>query len=187
MSKDLPKLALSVRQPWAWAILHAGKRLENRSQAAIDHGMTMGVICLHAAKGMTQEEYESGRDFIRAAADSALYPDLDVPKPCDLMRGGIIGTMHVVGVARSADDVDGNRWFVGPRALILSRVELVEPIAAVGALGYFQWTPGGAFDDAKPWMKAWPEKSERVARVKAAMPTVHSSLSLFPAETKEPT
>lgn len=28
---DLPELALSVRQPWAWAIIHAGKDIENRS------------------------------------------------------------------------------------------------------------------------------------------------------------
>lgn len=28
---DLPPLALSIRQPWAWAILCAGKDIENRS------------------------------------------------------------------------------------------------------------------------------------------------------------
>ncbi len=27
-----PMLALSIRQPWAWAIIHAGKDVENRSE-----------------------------------------------------------------------------------------------------------------------------------------------------------
>ncbi len=26
-----PMLALSIRQPWAWAVIHAGKDVENRS------------------------------------------------------------------------------------------------------------------------------------------------------------
>ena len=158
---DLPDIALSIRQPWAWAILHAGKRLENRSQAAIDHGMKNGLICLHAAKGMSREEYESGRDFINAAINRASYPDLEVPKPCDLVRGAIVGTMYVCGVAKSADDVDNNPWFVGPRALILRQVDAVEPIGSVGALGYFAWSPGGQIDVPKPWMTAWPAEAKR--------------------------
>lgn len=161
MSNALPRLALSVRQPWAWAILHAGKRLENRSQAAIDHGMKEGLICLHAAKGMSRDEYESGRDFINAAINRTNYPDIEVPKPCDLVRGAIIGTMYVSGVAKSAEDVDHNPWFMGPRALILRQVEAIEPIGSVGALGYFAWGYDGRIDEPKPWMTAWPAEAKR--------------------------
>lgn len=28
---DLPEFALSIRQPWAWAIVYAGKDIENRT------------------------------------------------------------------------------------------------------------------------------------------------------------
>jgi len=35
LSDRLPSIALSVRQPWAWAIIHAGKPVENRSKLAI--------------------------------------------------------------------------------------------------------------------------------------------------------
>lgn len=35
---DIPRLALSVRQPWPWAILHAGKDIENRSWQAVGGG-----------------------------------------------------------------------------------------------------------------------------------------------------
>ncbi|WP_409188395.1 hypothetical protein [Bradyrhizobium sp. RDM4] len=31
----LPEFALSVRQPWAWAIIHGGKDVENRSAPAV--------------------------------------------------------------------------------------------------------------------------------------------------------
>ena len=62
---DLPKLALSVRQPWAWAIIHADKDIENRSWQAVNHGLRQrGRICIHAAKGMTRDEYEEAREFI---------------------------------------------------------------------------------------------------------------------------
>ena len=46
--------ALSIRQPWAWMILNAGKDIENRSWQT-DY---RGRFLIHAAKGMTQDEYE---------------------------------------------------------------------------------------------------------------------------------
>lgn len=44
MNSSLP--ALSLRQPWAWAILHAGKTIENRTWAT----RYRGRIRIHAAK-----------------------------------------------------------------------------------------------------------------------------------------
>jgi len=32
---DLPVKALSIRQPWVWAILNAGKRVENRPATVV--------------------------------------------------------------------------------------------------------------------------------------------------------
>lgn len=37
---------LSVRQPWAWAILHAGKTVENRTRSL---GTYRGPVAIHAA------------------------------------------------------------------------------------------------------------------------------------------
>ena len=66
---DLPPLALSVRQPWAWAILHGGKVIENRSLGAIRAGnMVPGHICLHAAAGMT--DFYQRRGFAVRALDA---------------------------------------------------------------------------------------------------------------------
>lgn len=55
----LSDVALSVRQPWTHAIIHFSKDIENRSWQAINRGLRFrGRIAIHAAKGMTREEYE---------------------------------------------------------------------------------------------------------------------------------
>lgn len=61
----LPRLALSVRQPWAWALIHAGKNIENRIWRRPNPAMTQrGVVAIHASSGMTRAEYEDVRDWI---------------------------------------------------------------------------------------------------------------------------
>jgi len=59
--------AISVRQPWAWAIIFGGKDVENRNKAPIGTQQLIGRrIQIHAAKGMTQHEYESARAALSA-------------------------------------------------------------------------------------------------------------------------
>ena len=126
---DLPRLALSVRQPWAWAIIHAGKDIENRTWQAVNHGLTQrGRVAVHASKGLTREEYEAGHDFIESLG-------ITCPPPADLLRGGIIGSVDVVDVVTKSD----SRWFFGPRGLVLRNPEVSTFIPAIGALGYFEW------------------------------------------------
>lgn len=45
--------ALSIRQPWAWLILWAGKDIENRSRRFHFRGRFL----IHASAGMTRNEY----------------------------------------------------------------------------------------------------------------------------------
>lgn len=128
---DLPSLALSVRQPWAWAIIHAGKDIENRSWQAVNHGLTRrGRIAIHTSKGMTREEYVDASEF--------MLKDLRIecPPARDLLRGGIIGSVEVVDVVTESD----SPWFFGPRGLVLKSAEPHAFIPALGALGYFNWT-----------------------------------------------
>ncbi|MCC7374294.1 MAG: hypothetical protein IT581_06545 [Verrucomicrobiales bacterium] len=47
-----PTLAISVRQPSAWMIIHAGKDIENRTWRT----KFRGRVLVHAAKGMTDDE-----------------------------------------------------------------------------------------------------------------------------------
>jgi hypothetical protein len=146
MRVDLPDLALSVRQPWAWAIIHAGKDIENRSWQAVNHGLKWrGRIAVHAAKGMTRDEYNDGGDFM-------LSLGIKCPPAVDLLRGGIIGSVEVIDVVSRSD----SPWFFGPRGLVLRDPMPCEFIPCYGTLGYFEWRKGacGIVPVVKPakWM-----------------------------------
>jgi hypothetical protein len=155
MTEQLPKIALSVRQPWAWAIIHAGKDIENRSWLSITRYLTTrGRIAIHASKGMTQEDYRAGRDFIDCIT---MARDVWCPNAKDLPRGGIVGSVEIVdGVRDSASP-----WFIRQRGgggLVLREPRQCEFIPASGQLGIFRWERGTAEDVAPPaaWMLKQP-------------------------------
>lgn len=142
----LPALALSVRQPWAWAIVHAGKDIENRSIFALRNLQPIrGARAIHAGRVMTRQEYEHGRAFM-------LGLGIDCPPAAELPRGGIVGAVEVVDVVRSS----ASPWFAGPRGLVLRNAVACEFVPAIGALGYFTWTRGDAAQVPPPamWMRA---------------------------------
>jgi hypothetical protein len=141
----LPRLALSVRQPSAWAIIHGGKEIENRSLGSIRTGrMTLGTICIHAATGMKEDEYR----YLhwRFAQHGTICP-----RPDDLVRGAIIGVVDVAEIITESD----SPWFGGQAGLRLENPRPVDPIPAQGALGYFEWQRGSTFAPVKPWMKRY--------------------------------
>lgn len=154
---ELPRYAISVRQPWAWAIIFAGKHLENRTPGAVKHMrgvMRSGPLAIHAAKGMTRAEYESARDFM---VSRMLVRHESFPSPDKLVRGAVIGSARFDDVITAS----ASPWWMGPRALVLlQQTPLAEPIPCVGALGFFEWRKGTGDDVApeepKPWMLAWP-------------------------------
>lgn len=154
---NLPDLALSVRQPWAWAIIWGGKDIENRSWQAVNHGLRQrGRIAIHAAKGMTRDEYEDAKDTMAHLGVHSVVP----PLAHLLDRGCIIGTVEVVDVVND----HASPWFFGPRGLVLRDPKPVkEVIPAIGALGYFKWQP--ASTDIRPeparWMLPEHERPER--------------------------
>ena len=142
---DLPPLALSVRQPWAWAIIHAGKDIENRSHGAIrSGGMDCRTICIHASSGMTRKEYEW-------AVWKMQKTNTPVPMPKDLPRRAIIGVVDVVEIISRSD----SPWFGGKAGLRLANPRPVTPLPAAGQLGYFEWREDGAPEPDKPWMLKW--------------------------------
>lgn len=147
---DLPQLALSVRQPWAWAIIYGGKDIENRSWQAVNHGLNQrGRIAIHAAKGMSRDEYEDAADFMSSIK-------VKCPPAIELKRGGIIGSADVVDVVTDSD----SDWFFGPRGIVLRNPVPCEFIPCIGALGYFAWGrmgPGTIPAPAK-WMLGTPDK-----------------------------
>jgi hypothetical protein len=133
---DLPKLALSIRQPWAWAIVHGGKDIENRDWVT----NRRGPICIHASKGMTSGEYQNASRFIaqtvRGIDDAWLSKWHGAcAAPYKLERGGIIGTAEIVGCVIDST----SPWFFGRFGFVLANVTPVDFIPCKGALGFFKW------------------------------------------------
>ena len=142
---DLPPLALSVRQPWAWAILHGGKVIENRSLGAIRAGgMDCRRIALHAASGLKEDEYQWGVWRLQRHG-------VTCPRPDDLPRGAIIGSVDVVDIITQSE----SEWFGGEAGLVLENPTPCDPIPCSGALGYFEWTAGGKLAPPTPWMRRY--------------------------------
>lgn len=148
----LPRLALSVRQPWAHCLAMGWKPVENRSWRQPNPGLRFrGEFAIHASKGLTQDEY-------RDCADLCAALGFTCPPPADLARGGIVGVGTVVDIVKEHD----SDWFFGPRALVIADARPVEFIPAAGALGFFEWKRGDPADVPPParWMlpKAVPAK-----------------------------
>ena len=120
--------AIAIRQPWAWAVAHAGKDVENRGpHAPRQFKAAIGQpILVHASKAMTADEYERGAKFMASIG-------VRCPAPDDLQFGGIIGSVLVVDIVTR----HRSRWFHGPSALVLAdaRPERFRP--ARGQLGLF--------------------------------------------------
>jgi hypothetical protein len=120
---DLPTKALSIRQPWAWAIINAGKDIENRDWAT----KFRGPVCIHAAKKWGVEE-RLDIDCIHRLS-GVRFP---IGQP---NLGGIVGIAEIVDCV----DMSESPWFFGPYGFVLRNVQPVEFIPVKGALGFFDW------------------------------------------------
>lgn len=147
--EELPKLALSVRQPWAWALMHGGKDVENRSRAPSGAARLIGHrLAIHASSGMTRQEYCAASVFMQRIG-------VTCPPPADLPRGCVIGSVRLVRLDRESD----SPWFFGPCGLVVDDPRPCLPIPATGALGLFDWRQGTinapALREALLWMRAF--------------------------------
>lgn len=117
--------ALTIRQPWPWAIFTQGKDIENRDWPT----RFRGRIAVHTAKGMTSAEYGDALQFICQARGHFVIPDLE-----ELSRGAIIGTVEIVDCVTKSE----SPWFMGEYGFVLRNpVLLPEPIPCKGALGFW--------------------------------------------------
>lgn len=148
MPLGLPPMALSVRQPWAHALVRGAKRLENRDWSPANPGLKFrGPFCIHASAGMTRQYYLDAAEFMAGFGFAA-------PDPGELARGGIIGVATVTGVVRDSADP----WFFGPLALSIADARPVKFVPCVGALGFFRWreAPAGYSVESPKWMRPEP-------------------------------
>lgn len=119
-------LALSIRQPWAWLILHAGKDIENRVWST----RLRGRILVHAAKGMTRDEYREALEFAHCHCG---VPIAKLPKFEALERGGIVGAVDIADCVNQSE----SPWFVGTHGFVLQNPEVIPFHPVKGQLGFF--------------------------------------------------
>jgi hypothetical protein len=89
---------LTVRQPWAWAIIHGGKDVENRTRNIA--GLYRGPVAIHA--GLAYDAAWSSRaldDAMQASGARLGEP----PMPWWGGEGHIIGVVNLWAVHRDAD------------------------------------------------------------------------------------
>lgn len=125
--------ALSIRQPWAWAILHAGKDIENRDWRPSNPGVKFrGEFLIHASKGMARDEYEGAAGFIENMSGT------DVPAFGDLPRGGIVGIAEIADAVTKHD----SPWAgFGNVCLVIRNARLLPFTPLKGMLGFFDVGP----------------------------------------------
>lgn len=125
--------AISIRQPWAWLILHGDKDIENRTWPT----KVRGRVLVHAAKGMTREEYEIAKELAWEINPRIVLPAFD-----ELKRGGIIGSVEIVDcVTESASP-----WFYDDYGFLLRDPQPLPFAPLKGRLGFFEqglWQPQG--------------------------------------------
>ena len=123
-------LALSIRQPWAWLILNAGKDIENRDWPT----NVRGRVLIHASKGMTVDEYYNAADTAREVGRVRPYPArLVMPPREQLERGGIVGSVELVGCVAESE----SPWFFGDFGFVLRDPRPLPFIPYTGRLGFF--------------------------------------------------
>jgi hypothetical protein len=119
--------ALSVRQPWAFLIIHGGKDIENRSWRTA----VRGPVLIHASSGMTLGEWNEAYRFV--ADRFGVQAARRLPLPTELPRGGLVGTVEIVDCV----DRTSSRWFVGTYGFVLRNPQPIGFVPMRGALGFF--------------------------------------------------
>ena len=110
--------ALSIKQPWAAAIIYGGKDIENRTW----NTKLRGTFAVHAGAGCDTKAPQYVWDiFDKHFSDKEAY-------------GGIIGTVDLVDVVTESDSM----WWIGPKGFILTNPRPVDFIPMKGRLGFFE-------------------------------------------------
>jgi hypothetical protein len=115
--------ALSIRQPWAHAIMELGKDIENRNWET----SYRGPILIHASKTMPRIELMEADWFIEKTTGHRVDQKA-------LRLGGIIGIATIVDCVSHSS----SPWFGGPFGFVLSDPRPIPFIPYIGMLGMFE-------------------------------------------------
>jgi hypothetical protein len=115
--------ALTIKQPWLYAITDLTKRIENRSWKP-PQWIIGKRIALHASKADDK------------GGANSIYQALGILVPKTLPRGCIVATATITGYVEESDDI----WFSGSIGWTLTDIiKLDEPIFCKGQLGLWNY------------------------------------------------
>lgn len=125
--------ALTIQQPWAWAIAAGHKRVENRSRRT----HYRGPIAIHA--GLSNASMAGGLEFLIRQG---------IVVPHDLIFGAVLAVAELVDCApctqpgryasRDCQDLIVDPFAFGPWCYVLANVRQLEtPIPCRGQQGWF--------------------------------------------------
>ncbi|MGN6518687.1 MAG: ASCH domain-containing protein [Dokdonella sp.] len=126
-------IALSIRQPWASFIVTGVpvngeppifKDVENREWTTPFRGRCL----IHASKGGTKREFAAAIAGVEEAFGLVVPLGFD-----DFARGGIIGSVEIVGCVRNSS----SPWFTGLFGFLLADPRVLPFRAEPGRLGFF--------------------------------------------------
>jgi hypothetical protein len=121
--------ALSIRQPWAWAVVNGYKPVENRTTDFV--GRWRGPLLIHAGK--QAEERESWYAVRALLAESGEDPET-LPELAAMPVGGIVGRAELIDVVT----FHPSPWFSGPVGLVLAHAKPEKLKLCRGQLGLFE-------------------------------------------------
>lgn len=164
-------LALTLHQPWAWAVARAGKPVENRTWPP-PRGVIGSHIAIHAGKTLDRE-----------AIEDLAFDGYTVPERLD--RGAIVAVARVIGWVRCTTDLHvtyraslprelRNRtpeafsgvtrdraqlvvqspWWAGPIGWVLEDVTAIEAVGCLGRQGLWTVPPDVADEVRRRWREA---------------------------------
>lgn len=110
--------ALSIQQPWAWAITNLGKNVENRDWWTKHRG----EFLIHAGKKVDEDGY-----------DWIISQGYNLPPIKDLPIGGIVGKSELIACLK----MYSSKWFFGTFGFILENSIELPFMPCRGQLGFF--------------------------------------------------
>jgi hypothetical protein len=122
--------ALSVKQPWAYCIIHKGQNVENREW----YRDYRGTIAIHASKPKSMKEIRELCEF--AKKDYNIKIDMD-----ELAYGAVIGFADLVDVITKKDvNIRTRKWFQGKYGFVLKNIIVLKtPVVIEGGFHLGFW------------------------------------------------
>lgn len=135
MYDHLPALALTIRQPWANAIVRGWKDIENRTWPT----KVRGPICIHCSafnRKNFEEDSDSYLDVLHEHVHRLGGVPIEHQNLDGLTFGAIIGTATIIDCVTRHD----SPWFFGAYGFVLADQQILpKPIPLSGKQGFFDW------------------------------------------------